>query len=158
MVYSKISHGKYCLKYFEMNNKLWFVFLICAFSVHLIVLFFFFLYMLTNDCRYRIFFCFLCKIYEIKITWFLSSCLELIGVVKIGSTVYTLKGGSLKIKTYLSTIFSDLYYQFTCGYQFCGRARFILCELFFFFKEWGNDFKTLFKSHFYENICLYVGF
>lgn len=119
---------------------------------------FFFLYMLTNDCRYRIFFCFLCKIYEIKITWFLSSCLELIGVVKIGSTVYTLKGGSLKIKTYLSTIFSDLYYQFTCGYQFCGRARFILCELFFFFKEWGNDFKTLFKSHFYENICLYVGF
>lgn len=141
-----------------MNNKLWFVFLICAFSVHLIVLFFFFLYMLTNDCRYRIFFCFLCKIYEIKTTWFLSSCLELIGVVKIGSTVYTLKGGSLKIKTYLSTIFSDLYYQFTCGYQFCGRARFILCELFFFFKEWGNDFKTLFKSHFYENICLYVGF
>lgn len=119
---------------------------------------FFFLYMLTNDCRYRIFFCFLCKIYEIKITWFLSSCLELIGVVKIGSTVYTLKGGSLKIKTYLSTIFSDLYYQFTCGYQFCGRARFILCELFSFFKEWGNDFKTLFKSHFYENICLYVGF
>lgn len=119
---------------------------------------FFFLYMLTNDCRYRIFFCFLCKIYEIKITWFLSSCLELIGVVKIGSTVYTLKGGSLKIKTYLSTIFSDFYYWFTCRYQFCGRARFILCELFFFFKEWGNDFKTLFKSHFYENICLYVGF
>lgn len=135
MVYSKISHGKYCLKYFEMNNKLWFVFLICAFSVHLIVLFFFFLYMLTNDCRYRIFFCFLCKIYEIKITWFLSSCLELIGVVKIGSTVYTLKGGSLKIKTYLSTIFSDFYYWFTCGYQFCGRARFILCALFFLKNE-----------------------
>lgn len=135
MVYSKISHGKYCLKYFEMNNKLGFVFLICAFSVHLIVLFFFFLYMLTNDCRYRIFFCFLCKIYEIKITWFLSSCLELIGVVKIGSTVYTLKGGSLKIKTYLSTIFSDLYYWFTCGYQFCGRARFILCALFFLKNE-----------------------
>lgn len=125
-------------------------------SVYIWLFYIFFLYMLTNDCRYRIFFCFLCKIYEIKITWFLSSCLELIGVVKIGSTVYTLKGGSLKIKTYLSTIFSDLYYWFTCGYQFCGRARFILCALFFLKNE--GMILRLYLNHIFmrTSVCIFI--